>query len=251
MEGIGCSERSIIPKKCIREKVDKVIESDFSKASLNFAIKALKGESDCCDAICGVLEYLKTLSDIPELYKSLLKELRKDSPIISWLPSYVQSDTQLLQTFLFKKCEVFENLENTAKFSQAFPYLARITKQFLKWHSSKYLPDHLTSLLLSLINLRERVNIKAEKRAVKRSKPKDDHRSAQADCYPNMPEHTVENIYKADSKVDKEEDKNCSKIYNSKSDITGGITHISCKHGVVKGFTALHRGESALQVNQV
>ena len=37
-----------------------------------------------------------------------------------------------------------------------------------------------------------------------------------------MPEHTVENNYKADAKVDKSEDKNCSKIYNSKSDITGG-----------------------------
>ena len=123
-----------------------------------------------------------------------------------------------------------------------------MVKQLLKVHGSKYLPDHMTSLMLSLINLREIVDIKAEKRAVKRTKPKYDHKSTPVECYPNLPEHTVENIYKADAKVDKSEDKNCSKIYNSKSDITGGITHISCKHGVVKGFTALHRGESALQV---
>ena len=70
-------------------------------------------------------------------------------------------------------------------------------------------------------------------------------------CYPRIPEQTVENNYKVDAKVDKREDKNSSKIYNSKSDITGGKTHISCKHGVVKGFTAVHRGESALQVNLV
>ena len=101
--------------------------------------------------------------------------------------------------------------------------------------------------MLSLINLREIVDMKAEKRAVKRTKLKDGHQSTQV-FYPNLPEHTVKNIYKADAKMDKSEDKNCSKIYNSKSDITGGITHISYKHGEVKGFTALHRGESALQV---
>ena len=81
------------------------------------------------------------------------------------------------------------------------------------------------------------------------SKPIYDHKSSPVEFYPNLPEHTAENIYKADAKVDKSEDKNSSKIFNSKSDKPGRITHISCKHEVVKGFTALHRGESTLQVN--
>ena len=47
---------------------------------------------------------------------------------------------------------------------------------------------------------------------------------------------------------DKTEDKKCDKSYSSKATITGGITHISCSHNIVKGFTALQRGESPLQV---
>ena len=47
--------------------------------------------------------------------------------------------------------------------------------------------------MLSLINLREIVDMKAEKRAVKRTKPKDDHQSTQ-EFNPNLPEYTVEII---------------------------------------------------------
>ena len=147
-----------------------------------------------------------------------------------------------------KKTEIFNNFVETRKITYAFPYLTRLVKNFLQIHSSKFLPSHLKDFILSLISLRQNFDIKSEDRAVKRTKPKNDHQSAPAECYPNNPEHTVENIYKADSFSDKTEDKVCNKVYNSKSDITGGITHISCEHGVVKGFTALHRGESALQV---
>ena len=35
-----------------------------------------------------------------------------------------------------------------------------------------------------------------------------------------------------------------NKIYNEPATITGGITHITCQHGMVKGFTAMKRGES-------
>ena len=99
-----------------------------------------------------------------------------------------------------------------------------------------------------MIELREDFNRLAEERAVKRTKPKKDYESSKVEIYPNNPEHTMENVYKADTKKDKTEDKSCEKIYNSKSTITGGITHISCHHGIVKGFTALHRGESPLNV---
>ena len=58
----------------------------------------------------------------------------------------------------------------------------------------------------------------------------------------------MENSYKADMYKDKTEDKKCDKSYSSKATITGGITHISCSHNIVKGFTALQRGESPLQV---
>ena len=231
--------------------MENLIESDFAKPALLSTIKALKSEpkSSCCKAVCGVLEYLQTLSEVPQPYKSILEEIRKDSPISIWLASYSQSDTTLFLSFLAQKKQIFNNYEDTTKFTHAFPYLARKVQQFLKLHSSKFLPKHLSDLMYSLLSLREEFDIKAEERAVKRTKPKKNHKSAPVDCYPNNPEHTVENLYKADSKTDNTEDKSCSKIYNSKSAITGGITHISCEHGIVKGFTALHRGESPLKVH--
>lgn len=106
----------------------------------------------------------------------------------------------------------------------------------------------MTRLFESFISLREEFDIKSEERAVKRTKPKKDYKQCPAENYPNYKEHTMENDYKADKDLDKTEDKECPKAYNSKSDITGGITHMSCEHGIVKGFTALHRGESALRV---
>ena len=102
--------------------------------------------------------------------------------------------------------------------------------------------------MLSLLNLRERFDIKAKERAVKKTKPKAGFESSPVEIYPNMPEHTNENEYIADMERDKTEDTSCSKVYNSKVDITGGLTHISCEHNIVKGFTALYKGESALKV---
>jgi hypothetical protein len=250
VEGTECFERAILPKKALREKLDKVVEDDFSTSAISSAIKALKQESDneCCKAVSEVLQYMKKMPEIPDIYKTLIKELRKDSPISSWLQSYIQSDTQLFSSFLQQETKIFNSYEKTLKFTHAFPYIARILKSFLDHHSAQFLPQHLTKLFLSLLKLREQFDIKSEERAVKRTKPKQGHKPSTVEIYPNNPEHTLENTYAADFKQDKTEDQSCSKEYNSKSTITGGLTHITCEHGVVKGFTALHRGESALKV---
>ena len=68
-----------------------------------------------------------------------------------------------------------------------------------------------------------------------RTKPKAGFESSPVEIYPNLPEH--KNEYIADVERDKTEDASCSKAYNSKVDITGGLTHISCEHNGVKGFT--------------
>ena len=91
-------------------------------------------------------------------------------------------------------------------------------------------------------------NLISYERAVKRTKPKNGYKPCMAECYPNNPEHTMENYYLADTKRDKTEDKKCEKTYSSKATITGGLTHLSCNHGIVKGFTALQRGESPLLI---
>ena len=83
---------------------------------------------------------------------------------------------------------------------------------------------------------------------LKRTRPHENYKPCEAECYPNNPEHTIENQYLADTRRDKTEDKKCGKSYNSKATITGGLTHLSCHHGIVKGFTALQRGESPLLI---
>ena len=82
--------------------------------------------------------------------------------------------------------------------------------------------------------------------AVPRSKPKKPEPESQV--YPFYPLHTVNNKYQADSAKDKSEDDQCNKDYNESSTFTGGITHITCNHSIVKGFTAMKRGESVKMI---
>ena len=39
------------------------------------------------------------------------------------------------------------------------------------------------------------------------------------------------------------------KVWKVKTRITGGLTYLSCHHGIVKDFTALWRGESPLLID--
>ena len=128
-----------------------------------------------------------------------MREIRKDSPISSWLHGYSQRDTKLLLSFLKQDCDIFSgDFKKTKQLTNAFPFLTRLISGLLSFHSTKFLPDHLTAFVLSLLNLRERFDIKAEERAVKRTKPKAGFESSPVEIYPNMPEHTIENEYIAD-----------------------------------------------------
>ena len=92
MEGTNCAERALLPEKALREKLNQVIKS---KATLVSTIKYFKAHSgkQCVDATTKIMEYVKRGSEVPKQYKTLLREIRKDSPISSWLPSYSQRDT--------------------------------------------------------------------------------------------------------------------------------------------------------------
>jgi hypothetical protein len=46
-----------------------------------------------------------------------------------------------------------------------------------------------------------------------------------------------------DSYKDRGETKSCTKIYPEASGITGGLGHITCQHGITKGYTAMKNGE--------
>ena len=97
MEGTNCSERALLPEKSMREKLSQLIEDDFSKVTLVNTLKYFKqksGKNECVGATIKILEHIKNTK-----HKTLLREIRKDSPISSWLPSYSQRDTKLLLSF--------------------------------------------------------------------------------------------------------------------------------------------------------
>ena len=94
----------------MREKLSQSIEDDFSKVTLVNTLKYCNqnsGKNECVDATIKILEHIKKENEVPKLYKTLLREIRKDSPISSWLPSYSQRDTKLLLSFLKQDCDIF------------------------------------------------------------------------------------------------------------------------------------------------
>ena len=124
------------------------------------------------------------------------------------------------KTFCIFSLRIFSDIEKVKTLTHAFRYVTRMVSDMLTFHSSRFLPPHLTNFFMSLLKLRDDFDLKAEKGAVKRTKPDASHKSAPVEVFPNNPEHTVENTYKADLQEDKTEDKSCSKVYNSKFDIT-------------------------------
>ena len=124
-------------------------------ANLKSTIKLFKAHSDneCVKAVSGILEYAKAEKACRRPYETLLKEVKKDSPISSWLPSYSQADTKLFLSFLTGQCDIFSDLEKTTKFAHAFPFVARIISEFLSFHCERFLPPHLTDFMFALIRL--------------------------------------------------------------------------------------------------
>ena len=65
-----------------------------------------------------------------------------------------------------------------------------------------------------------------------------------AEYYPGNAIHTENMNFHADGKKDTSEKSNCSKNYPETSGISGGLGHLTCSHGITKGFTAIQKGES-------
>ena len=57
----------------------------------------------------NLLNAVKKMKKVPEGLNFLISELRKDSPVSIWLPSYDIADYDLLTKFLKKECNVFQD----------------------------------------------------------------------------------------------------------------------------------------------
>ena len=126
--------------------------------------------------------------------------------------------------------------------------ILRSISQILECEKLQFLPDDVTQILHVLIKLKKEYDSKARSRAAPRINPGEDHTEAEAAVYPNLPVHTMDYRYAADNKRDETDDSSCNKEYNESPSITRGIIHISCKHSITKGFTAMQKGESPLMI---
>ena len=63
------------------------------------------------------------------------------------------------------------------------------------------------------------------------------------EVWPNNPQHTKNEKFFADKSKDKDETENCNKIYPEAKGMTGGLAHITCHHGITKGYSAYPKGE--------
>jgi len=83
VDGTNCAERALLPEKSLREKLTQAIEDDFSKVTLLSTIEYFKqhNANECVDATIKIIEYVKKETEVPKQYKTLLREIKKESPI--------------------------------------------------------------------------------------------------------------------------------------------------------------------------
>ena len=97
------------------------------------------------------------------------------------------------------------------------------------------MPQEAAELIRGFITFKKQFDRDAQSKAVPRTSPGENFNSAFADCYPNLPVHTMDDDYEADKNKDNHETRSCNKNYPESPTITGGIAHITCEHGVLKG----------------
>ena len=249
VKGIEAKERTYI-KTAKHRNILKSLST--SSCNITDVKKAITQLSKCekvtnIDLVRSLLTFLtKKKSSIPEPYRVLISELGKCTPISVLLPSHDKLDYRLLKAYLDEKHDIFEEYSVTEKITNAFPLLIRIIRTIVRLENCVFLPAPVRDIIATMIDLKETYTQMARKRAVPRKAPLGN--PVEAEVYPYFPAHTVNHEYEADGKVDKNEDDGCSKDYNECATFTGGITHITCSHSIVKGFTAMKRGESVRMI---
>ena len=79
MEGTNCSERALLPEKSMREKLNQLIEDDFSKVTLVIKyFKQKSGKNECVDATIKILEHVKKENDVPN--QNIIERNREGQP---------------------------------------------------------------------------------------------------------------------------------------------------------------------------
>ena len=141
MEGTESCERAILPEKALREKLNTVIEDEFSKVALRNTIKYFKphSENDCVGAR-GNYKSTGILPHKERSTKAISNSPQRDPKRLSSQQLAAKLLTAGYQTFgdIFKSR--VRRFRNVSKLTEAFPYLTRLMSELLTFHSTKFLP---------------------------------------------------------------------------------------------------------------
>ena len=241
VKGIEAKDRTLVnnvkQRKILQNMLSSHLKNTRAKIDASKPTPFLK-------EVSILLQRLETNGlQLPAPYHLLFKEISKCTPIAVLLPSHDDIDYRLLEAFLNRTVDIFGDYSATKKVTEAFPVIIRIIKEILDFEKCMFLPKDVSDVFHAIIALKNNYNKLARERAVPRKHPTSQSPAAQV--YPFYPAHSMKHTYAADSQPDKTDDTDeCNKIYNESSTITGGITHLTCNHSIVKGFTAMKRGES-------
>ena len=230
VKGIEAKDRTYINSHKIRTIIGNLLTNVDSPSALDDTVGALnKMELD--SHARSVLEMLNRLSSqhkiLPAGYILLLRELHLVTPISALLTPYSSNRDlyERLLSYLNNKTNIFSACNILEEFINNFPVVIECIKNILEVEHSKqkhFLPSDVSSIFKNMITLRFEFDKRSRRVAAPRTKPKPGFVEPIADFFPNYPIHTMENIYKADSKPDpSEEADDCEKKFSETTSILG------------------------------
>ena len=251
VKGIEAKDRTFLNAQRVRTIIgDLLTKVDDPSSALGNTVLTLN-KMDLDLNARSVLELLNRLSSEKELlpagYILLLHELHLITPISALLTPYSSNRGlyERLLNYLNNKINIFSSCEILEDFINNFPVVMECIKDILEAENSKekfFLPSDVSSILKNMIKLRFSFDKMSRNVAAPRTKPQPGFVEPVADFFPNYPIHTMDNLYKADSKPDpSEEDDDCKKHFSGATSIPGGIGTLTCNHKITKGFRAIKK----------
>ena len=253
VKGIEAKERTYLNSRKVRIIIAELLSKVNENTALGQTVDAL-GEMDLDSNARSVLELLNRISSkhklLPACYVPFLRELHLETPISALVTAY-SSNRSLYKEFmdyLNNKLNIFSSVDILERFINNFPVILNCIKNILETEGMKtdcrFLPPDVSTIIKNMIKLRFEFDKQSRKVAPPRVSPGPGFVEPLADFFPSYPIHTMENVYKADTKPDTSESDDCEKHFKAATSITGGIGTLSCSHKITKGFRAIRKGES-------
>ena len=174
----------------------------------------------------------------------MLFEIHLETPISAIFNSNNDEAYEVLSDYLDEERDIFANKNDSKIMFDEFPIVSTWIEGIKKFTNEKFLPKPVTTLIKRMLEFNEEY---LEKAHICDSEEPGPHQqgAVMAEVYPKNPQHTANEKFAADKGKDAGEIRNCTKIFPEANGMTGGLGHITCSHGITKGYSAIEDGEGA------